>query len=381
MRRRSGGGRGRESLDDPMAAYKQQQEDTMSDDDNANAAPEIQSEAEAAEKEDPLQLAIEDLEGRIVAAIDDFKLHQGVRSSSTPGSPSVHEELAMILRPVLEVAAHTGPSVARTYFPVSAGGEGVEASCEDVYRHIMSDLVLPVMLESAQSDTIAAKRSASLEFFHNLWKECHKAGSWLDSTTTGPTAGPYGPGGSSHGSSSAAPGKRGQQKRRHVKKMEREAEILRYWVQGSIAATLPGAFTSDASEGAVASRGVIAASASLRPSLKHIAQRIQDADDRGALKLYKPVMEMIEGVMKKLFLSTEATGDPLRSACIKFVEIVVLCCSSKAQLTSQTSSSRRRNQNVRPCLPVLGITMSFFIFKFSLTHTLIAVSLYEYTER
>ena len=109
----------------------------------------------------------------------------------------------MILRPVLEVAAHTGPSVARTYYPVSAGGEGVEASCEDVYRHVMSDLVLPVMLESSQSDTIAAKRSASLEFFHNLWKECHKAGSWFDNTTTGPNAGPYGPGGSSHGSSAA----------------------------------------------------------------------------------------------------------------------------------------------------------------------------------
>jgi len=344
MRHRSGGGSRRDSMEDPMAAYKQQQEDNMSDDDNANAAPEMQSEAEleVVEKEDPLQLAIEDLEGRIVAAMDDFKLHPGVRSSSAPGSPTVHEELAMILRPVLEVAAHTGPSVARTYYPVSAGGEGVEASCEDVYRHIMSDLVLPVMLESAQSDTIAAKRSASLEFFHNLWKECHKAGSWLDATTTGPTAGPYGPGGSSHGSAAAAP--RGQQKRRHVKKMEREAEILRYWVQGSIAATLPGVFTKDASEGAVASRGVIAASASLRPSLKHIAQRIQDADDRGALKLYKPVMEMIEGVMKKLFLSTEATGDPLRSACIKFVEIVVLCCSSKAQLTSQTSSSKRRTQ-------------------------------------
>jgi hypothetical protein len=51
-----------------LAVYKQQQEDTMSDDDNANAAPEMQSEAEAVEKEDPLQLAIEDLEGRIVAA-------------------------------------------------------------------------------------------------------------------------------------------------------------------------------------------------------------------------------------------------------------------------------------------------------------------------
>lgn len=359
--------------------YKQQQEDTMEEDDNA--APEIQSEAEleVVEKEDPLELAIEDLEGRIVAAMDDFKLHPGVRSSSTPGSPTVHEELAMILRPVLEVAAHTGPSVARTYYPVSAGGEGVEASCEDVYRHVMSDLVLPVMLESAQSDTIAAKRSASLEFFHNLWKECHKAGSWLDNTATGPNVGPYGPGGSSHGSSAVQPGKRGQQKRRHAKKMDREAEILRYWVQGSIAATLPGAFTKDASEGAVASRGVIAASASLRPSLKHIAERIQDADDRGALKLYKPVMEMIEGVMKKLFLSNEATGDPLRSACIKFVEIVVMCCSSKAQLTSQKALTRRRVQIVSLCC-LLFLTGVFRDFPHFRNRCPSATLLYSYRE-
>ena len=329
-------------LDDPLAALQQQQEDNMSDDDNA--APDMQSEVELeVEKEDPLLLAIDDLEGRVVSALDDVKLHPGVRTSSTPGSPSVHEELATLLRPVLEVAAHTGPSVARTYYPVSAGGEGVEASCEDVYKRVLSDLVLPVMLEMAQSDTIPAKRAASLEFFHNLWKECHKAGSWLDKTTTGPNAGPYGSGGSSHAASATT--LRNQQKRRHAKKMEREAEILRYWIQGSIASTMPGAFTSEASEGAVASRGIIAASASLRPSLRHIAERIQDADDRGAARLYGPVMKMVEGILRKLFLSSGA--DSLRSACIKFVEIVVLCCSSKAQLSTQASAVRRRSQMVR----------------------------------
>jgi symplekin len=354
MRRDSGK---RNSLDDPLAALQQQQQDdNMSDDDNA--APDMQSEVELeAEKEDPLLLAIDDLEGRVVSALDDVKLHPGVRSSPAPGSPSVHEELATLLRPVLEVAAHTGPSVARTYYPVVPGGEGVEASCEDVYKRVVSDLVLPVMLEMAQSDTIPAKRAASLEFFHNFWKECHKAGSWLEKTTTGLNVGPYGSGGSSHAVSATTLGMRNQQKRRHAKKMEREAEILRYWVHGSIACTLPGAFTSEASEGSVASRGIIAASASLRPSLKHIAERIQDADDRGAARLYGPVMKMVEGVLKKLFLSTEA--DSLRSACIKFVEIVVLCCSSKAQLTTTGSAARQRSQNVRR--PEMHLSSMFFV--------------------
>lgn len=343
MRGSSGGSGGsrRESLEDPLAL---RQDDQMSDDDNA--APDMQSEVEG-EKEDPLLLAIDDLEGRVASALDDFKLHPGNRSSSAPGSPSIHEELGTLLRPVLEVAAHTGPSVARAYYPVAAGGEGVEVSCANVYNSLISDLVLPIILEMAQSDTSPAKRAASLEFFHSFWKECHKAGSWLDKTTTGPNVGPYGPGGSSHhhhAGVSAAAAPRNQHKRRHAKKMEREAEILRYWVQGSIACTLPGAFTAEASEGAVASRGIIAASASLRPSLKHIAERIQDADDRGAARLFGPVMKMVEGVLQKLFLSIEA--DAQRSACIKFVEIVVLCCSSKQQLTTQGPEARRRRENV-----------------------------------
>jgi len=52
----------------------------------------------------------------------------------------------------------------------------------------------------------------------------------------------------------------------------------------------------------VASRGGIAASASIRPSLKHIAQRIRDADDRGANKVFAPVMQMVEGVSNLLFI-------------------------------------------------------------------------------
>lgn len=349
--RNSRGGDRRESLEDTLEAMKQ---DEMSDDDNA--APEMASEAEieATEKEDPLLLAIDDLEGRVVSALDDVKMHPGVRSSSAPGSPSVHEELATLLRPVLEVAAHTGPSVARTYYqPTPGGGDfGIEASCDDVYQRVVSDLVLPVLLEEAQSATIPAKRTASLEFFHNLWKECHKAGSWLDNTTAGPNAGPYGSGGGSLAvpPSMSTPAVRTNQKRRQGKKLAKEGEILRYWVEASIACTVPGAFTNDASEGAVASRGVISASASLRPSLRHIAQRIQGADDRGAAKLYGPVMKMVEGVVKKLFLttSTEAgvTGDSLRSACIKFLEIVVLSCSSKVQPGAQGAAARRRGRNV-----------------------------------
>jgi symplekin len=164
------------------------QDNQLSDDNNA--APEMQSEAELEEQEeDPLLLAIDDLEGRVVAALDDIKVHSGVRSSQTQ---TVQEELRNLLPPVLEVAAHTAPLVARTYYR-GVGAEGVEASCKDVYQRVVSDLVLPILLKMAQSDTIPAKRGALLEFFRSLWKECHKAGSRLD-TSPGTNAGPYGSG-------------------------------------------------------------------------------------------------------------------------------------------------------------------------------------------
>ena len=322
----------RESLDDPMTGL---QEENLSDDDNAQ--PEIQE--PEVEVEDPLVMAIDDLEGRVVSALDEVKLHPGVRSSSAPGAPNVHEELATLLRPVLEVAAHTGPSIARTYYR-GEGHEGVEISVEDVYERVVSDLVLPVMLEMAQSERTPAKLGASLEFFRNLWNECHKAGSWLDNTTTGPQAGPYGAGGS-HAGSVSTQAMRAVVKRRQTKRLAREGELLRYWVQASIACTEPGVLTSDEGEGAVASRGIIAASASLRPSLRHIAQRIRDTDDRGANRLYAPVMKMIEGVLKQLFLGNP--GESIRSASLKFLEIVILCCSSKPK----DASSRRRSHSVR----------------------------------
>jgi symplekin len=121
--------------------------------------------------------------------------------------------------------------------------------------------------------------------------------------------------------------------------MAREGEVLRYWIQASIYCTLPGVFTSNTSEDAVASRGVISASASLRPALKHIARKIQDADDRGAAKLYSPVMKMVSSVLNKLF-EREDCGDALRSACIKFLEIVAVCCSSKGE----DVTDKRRHQ-------------------------------------
>lgn len=352
------------------------QQDEMSDDDNA--APEIASEPEdVAEREDPLVLALEDIQGRVASALNDVKLHPGVRTSTAPGAPTVHEELATLLRPVLEVAAHTGPSVARTYYnPMMEGGGdlAIEASCEEVYERVVSDICLPLVLEIAQSDTIPAKRTASLELFHNLWKECHKPGSWLD-TSRSPNAGPYGSGGASlavppnmgMGGAAAAPGRK---RRRQAKRLQREGEILRYWIEAANACMVPGTFTNEASEGAVASRGVIAASASLRPSLRHIAQRIQDADDRGAARLYGPVMKMIEGVVKKLFLTANVNNSNdngggtevgFRSACVKFLEIVTLSCSSKAQVGADRAASKRKGQSVSNLyLP----PYTFYIFMF-----------------
>ena len=323
------GGRGNEknNNDDP---HLDTENDNLSDDDNAQ----IDIDEPKVDNEDPLLLAIDDLEGRVVAAIDDVKLHPGIKT----GTSSVHDELASLLRPVLEVAAHTGPSVARTYYR-GAGPEGIEASVEDVYERTVSDLALPVMLEIAQSDTNPAKRGASLEFFRTYYKECYKAGSWLDTTTLAIQAGPYGPGGSHHSTSGTTPAMRIIMKRRQQKRLTREGEILRYWVEAANACLVTGVFTDADAEGAVASRGIIAASAALRPSLQHIAQRIRDADDRGATRLYGPVMKMVDGVLRKLFMGS---NDAVRSACIKFLEIVMLCCSHRPS----DDSSRRKGQAV-----------------------------------
>ena len=313
--------------------YEQQ---NMSDDDNA---AQEDDEVDAGVREDPLLLALDDLEGRIVNDLDQLKLHPGVRTGEIL---SVHDELATLLRPVLEVAAHTGPSVARTYFRGSP--EGLDEAVENVYERLVSDLVLPVLLEVAQSDQVAAKRGAAIEFFRLFYKEMHKAGSWLDGSAPpqSPSAGPYGPGGSGHHHSSSSTAAGGLSRlvagRRADKRLARQGECLRYWIQAAIACLTPGVFTSQDAESATASRGILAASASLRPALRHIVQRIKNADDRGALRLYTPVMKMVEGVLNKLLLSQQPAENTL-AACIKFLEIVLLCCSRKAP--DATQSSRR----------------------------------------
>ena len=309
------------------------QNNSLAEDDNAQLED---VEETGGDHEDPLLLAIDDLEGRVVAALDEVKLHPGVHDPAS-GTASIHDEMAQLLRPVLEVAAHTGPSVARTYFRGSTA-EGLDDAVEDVYERLVSDLVLPVLLEMAQSDQVAAKRGAALEFFRSFWREAHKAGSWLDASApaVSSTAGPYGSGSSSSTSSHhhhGPPLPRLIQVRRKEKRLAREGEILRYWLQAAIACLTPGVYTAQAADDATASRGVLAASAALRPSLKHIVQRIKAADDRGANRLYSPVMKLIESVLQRLLLSSSDSRSPeaLMASCIKFVEIVVLCSSRKPQ--------------------------------------------------
>jgi symplekin len=291
-------------LEDNLASLTRiqgQQDDQMSDDDNA--APEMSSELDEGNEElmdDPRKLALEDLEGRVVNALDDVMQHSGMKqqSNNSEYKTSVQDELATCLRPVIEVAAHTASSIARTYYQGGlSAAEGVEASCDEVYQQIVSDLVLPSLFDIAQTDVVPAKRSASLEFFRTLFKEFQKPGSWLDANyMNSANAGPYGSGNIGKRSSSSQRQPPAQLKRRQAKRLQREGEILRYWVKASIACLTPGVFTAEASEMTVASRGVIAASASIRPSLKHIAQRIRDADDRGANKIFAPVMQMVERV-------------------------------------------------------------------------------------
>jgi symplekin len=314
---------------------------TVNDDSNIDDDPPMDQDDDNNEQadldgnEDPFILAVDDLEGRVITAINALKTHPGVLSTD---ARTIHDELATILRPVLEVAAHTAPSVARTY---NRGPEGVESGVEQAYERIISDLVLPVLLETAQSDPIPAKRGASLEFYRVLWKECHKTGSWIDTTTLGPNAGPYGAGGASS-SFANTPAVRAMLKRRQQKTLAREGEILRYWVESANACLVEGVFNAEESGVAAVSRGILAASGVLRPALAHISQRIRDADDRGAVKLFNPAMRMVGGVLKKLFLGT---NDTVRSSCIKFLEIVVLCCSHKPE--DPNAAVRRRGPNVR----------------------------------
>jgi len=350
--------------------------DLLSDDDNqSNASSDIDTGAESpsSEKEaaDPLLLAIEDLESRTVECLNDFKSHPGTATTGGGSKQNIHEELASLLRPVLEIAAHVGPSTARSICS-TYGSYDLDSTIDEIYNRLNSDLILPVLLETAQSDTIPAKRAASLSFFSSLFRECQKGGSYLDkSTTTIPTLlGPYGPGGGGQHhqqhqlSMNIPPSMRPLLKLRANKRSLRQAELLRYWVQSSIPSLTPGTYTSFTSDASAASRGVLSASSSIKPSLRHIAERISNADDAGALRLFLPVMRMIGGVLHRLFLQggkhhggggessihMESSDAALRSSCIKFVEIVVLCFSSKVQqggdVGGAQQQSRRRGQNL-----------------------------------
>jgi symplekin len=409
--------------------YEQQQNHNLSDDDNAQfdggdddgglllggdgtagggGGGAAGGTTTTGEGEDPLLLALDDLEGRIVNELDQFKLHPGIQTNDD--YTTVHDELAVLLRPVVEVAAHTGPSVARTYFRGSVGSSmeyygGLEEAVENVYERLVSDLTLPVLLEVAQSDPIAAKRGAAIEFFRLFFKEIQKAGSWLDTTaaTSSPMTGPYGSGGSSSSSSSSSSRKGGGSggggegslprmvtNRRTDKRLAREGECLRYWISATNACLTPGVFTDQNADTDTTGRGILAASVSLRPALRHIVQRIKTADDRGASRLYTPVMKMIEGVLNKLLLHSgnsqqqqQQQSQPPENtlaACIKFLEIVLLCCSRKepeSSTSSSSSSSSRRGRNSTVSTKYNTKNLSsrslFFIFGAARLHTVVCL--------
>ncbi|EED93855.1 predicted protein [Thalassiosira pseudonana CCMP1335] len=322
-------------LDDPHTDNDKNINPDLITDDDDNAATDDISEDE---NESPLVLALDDLESRIVASLNEFKSHPG--RASNPRERNIHQELADILRPVVEASSHAGPSTARALAQTYPRVLGLEMCVDEIYTRVNSELVLPVVLESAQSDVVPAKRAASLAMFHTLYGEWQKGGSYLDGTTNNVSlSGPYGVGGASSSSSSAAAG--GPQllssmetSRRSNLRSARKAELLRRWVQSAIPNLAPGTFTSSTLDAAAAGRGVLSASAALKPCLRYMAQRIGSADDA--------VMRMIEGVLGRLFLERarnnsgmevdggEKEGDALRSSCIKFLEIVVLCFSNKA---------------------------------------------------
>ena len=329
---------------DPLLS--QQHQGLVDDDDNAAIDSDTSDVGIDDVDESPLLLALDDLESRVVSALNDFKAHPG--RATDPSASNIHDELASVLRPVIEASSHAGPSAARMLASTYPRLLGLEECVDEIYTRVNSSLVLPVVLESAQSDAVPAKRAASLALFHTLYVEWSKGGSYLDATvaagSSSSVAGPYGPGGSSSAAAAPPPGA-AEASRRNQIRAARRAELLRRWVQAAIPNLAPGAYTSATSDAAVASRGVLSASASIKPCLRYMAERIGNADDAGALRLFLPVMRMISGVLGRLFLerarggaggggggrTNEAgAGDSLRASCIKFLEIVVLCFSNRA---------------------------------------------------
>lgn len=335
--------------------------------------------AAAAAAADPFQAAISELESLVIAHLNSFKEHPGIKTNPN-STDSVHKELELLLRPILEIAAHTGPAQARAHYwkssaasaaslsgPNDAGGplsgvdgsgnipgvnvgsnnsRTIDAAIEEVHNVLNLELIFPVLLETAQSDSSPNKRAAALSFFHNLFLEYKLPGSYLDYVEN-PLLIRYS--GTLYGSfekQKHAPPSRMVLKQRTVSKANRCQKLLRYWIEASSFCILPGAFTSIEKDDKIASRAVISSSAVIRPALNHVKDKIKSADDAGALRLFLPVMKMIAGVLQRLFLvamnmnhssdgnkssSAGGGGDALKSACIKFLEIVVLCFSSRAQ--------------------------------------------------
>ncbi len=287
------------------------EDDDLSDKDEDSTGEDQQQQ----QQEDPLWVALDNLEGRVVEHINLFKVHSGHRSSA---ALSIYDELQSLLQPVLEIGAHMGPAVARQHhYPRT-----LEMATEEAYSRLISDLILPVLLESAQSDVIPAKRAVALQCFHTLYQEYQKQGSYFQM---------------------------GEEKR-----ILRESELLRYWIKASEDCTVPGAFSSDEKDAAIASRAVLSASAAIRPSLRLVTNYISNANDAGALRIYIPLMRMINGVLRRLFSSaTPNTSfsnastheDTVRSPCIKFLEVLVLCCTTREISPGQTPSRRTKKSN------------------------------------
>jgi Domain of unknown function (DUF3453). len=337
---------------------------------------------------DPFQAAISELESLVVAHLNSFKEHPGIKTNPH-STDSVHRELELLLRPILEIAAHTGPAQARAHYwkssatsaAAAAAGAGsndagvgvdgsgnipgvnvnvgsnshrrtIDAAIEEVHNVLNLELIFPVLLETAQSDSSPNKRAAALSFFHNLFIEYKLPGSYLDYVENPLLIRYSGTLYRSFEKQKHAPPSRMVLKQRTVSKANRCQKLLRYWIEASSFCILPGAFTSIEKDDKIASRAVISSSAVIRPALNHVKDKIKSADDAGALRLFLPVMKMIGGVLQRLFAmamngsasdhggggggggggsNNTSGGDALKSACIKFLEIVVLCFSSRAQ--------------------------------------------------
>lgn len=204
------------------------------------------------------------------------------------------------------------------------------------------------------------------------------SGSYLDATSTGLAAGPYGEGqkGGSAANAQIPPQMRPLINRRKQRTSVRRAELLRYWVEASAHCTSPGNFTDARSDGAVASRAILSASAALRPSLKHVADRISSADDAGATRLYKPLARMIAGVLRRLLVQDDSKGmdgdddgsgrpspevDALRSASVKFLEIVVACFSTRAQPGGASAAGKKRGAGTGSVSQVLDLVLVILV--------------------